>query len=111
MTGDRQKTMDEVMADYLREDEALARREPTECLLPVIVRARRAQFKAGGRLIFSDDREAAPDQLTTLNASPWIMVSEMEGFKGFSQLIKTDDGLWLVEIAWGEEFTEKERCP
>jgi hypothetical protein len=39
------------------------------------------------------------------------MVSEMEGFKGFSQLIKTDDGLWLVEIAWGEEFTEKERCP
>lgn len=111
MTGDRQKTMDEVMADYLREDEALARREPTECLLPVIVRARRAQFKAGGRLIFSDDSEAAPDQLTTLNASPWIMVSEMEGFKGFSQLIKTDDGLWLVEIAWGEEFTEKERCP
>ncbi len=109
MTGDRGKTVDEVMLDYLREEGAVSGREPTECLIPSIIRARRAQFKSGGRLVFADDHEAAPDQLSALNASPWIMVSEVEGFEGFSQLIKTDDGLWLVEIAWREGSPEIEK--
>jgi hypothetical protein len=103
ITSEQRKTVDEVMLDYLREEGAVSGREPTECLIPSIVRARRAEFKAGGLLAFSDDHEAKPDQLTAFNASPWIMVSEVEGFKGFSQLIKTENGLWLVEIAWREE--------
>ncbi len=107
MTGGQRKTVDEVMLDYLREEGTVSGREPTECLIPSIVRARRAEFKAGGRLIFSDDGEATADQLTALNASPWIMVSEVEGFEGFSQLIKTENGLWLVEIGWREEPVNK----
>jgi hypothetical protein len=102
MTGDRKKTVDEIMLNYLREEEDVSRREPTECLLPSITRARRARIEAGGRLAFSDDHEASLAELMSLNALAWIMVSEVEGFEGFSQLIKTDDSLWLVEIAWRE---------
>jgi hypothetical protein len=103
MTGNRKKTMDEIMLDYLREEEAVSGREPTECLIPSIARARRARFGTGGRLVLADDRDTSPDALTALNASPWVMVSEIEGFAGFSQLIKTHDDLWLVEIEWGKE--------
>ncbi|MBN2224309.1 MAG: hypothetical protein JW765_06500 [Deltaproteobacteria bacterium] len=103
MTDNRRKTVDEVLLDYLREEEAVSGREPTECLIPSIARARRARFATGGRLVFADDRDAAADQLTALNASAWVMVSEVEGFEGFSHLIKTHDDLWLVEIEWGKE--------
>jgi hypothetical protein len=107
MAGNRGKTMDEIMLDYLREEQDVSRREPTECLLPVITAARRARFETGGRLVFADDQDAAPDVLTALNASAWIIVSEMEGLKGFSHLIKAHDGLWLVEIGWKEEIERK----
>jgi hypothetical protein len=102
MTGDRKKTVDEIMLNYLREEEDVSRREPTECLLPSITRARRARFEPGGRLVFADDNEATLAEVKSLNALAWIMVSEIEGFAGFSQLIKIDDGLWLAEIAWRE---------
>jgi hypothetical protein len=111
MTGDRRKTMDEVMLSYLRDEDDISRREPTELLLPVITRARRVRFEKGGRLVFADDRDISPDELVAFNASPWIMVSEMEGFEGFSQLIKTDTDLWLVEIGWREGSRETGNGP
>jgi hypothetical protein len=102
MTADRRKKMNEVMSDYLREEQVVSRREPTEFMLPVITAARHARFAPGGRLAFADDGKASPEALVALNASPWIMVSDVDGFEGFSQLVKSGDGLWLVEIGWRE---------
>lgn len=109
MTGDRKKKMDKVVRDYLREEEDVSRREPTDRLTPVITAARRVRFAPGGRLVFADDAVASPEALTALDASAWIMVSEVEGFAGFSQLIKNDEGLWLVEIGWREQSPEPEK--
>jgi hypothetical protein len=103
MTRDHRKTMDEIILDYLLDRDALPDEQPAERPIPKIIRARRVRFEPGGRLAFADDREANPNELIALNALSWIVVSGIEGFAGFSHLIKAHNLLLLAEFEGREE--------